>query len=190
MSPLPIDFYQREDVCEIAKQLLGKYLFSFIDGHLTGGMITETEGYGGVTDKACHAYNNCRTKRTEVMFQDGGIAYVYLCYGIHSLLNVVTNKKEVPHAVLIRSLTPVEGIPIICQRRNSSLSHSLLEGPGKVCQGLGISRKHNGLSFQSSTLWIEDRKKSLSPSQILSSARIGVDYAGEDALLPWRFFFK
>ncbi|NNM43850.1 MAG: DNA-3-methyladenine glycosylase [Chlamydiae bacterium] len=183
---LPLEFYKRDDVCTIAKELLGKYLFSCIDGHITGGMIVETEAYAGATDKACHAYNNRRTKRTETMFQEGGISYVYLCYGMHCLLNVVTNKKDTPHAALIRSVQTEVGTDLIQERRkNSSL---LLNGPGKVCSGLGITREHNGLSFQSKTVWIEDRGIHFQENQIISTPRIGVDYAGEDALLPWRYY--
>ena len=107
MGKLKKDFYLQEDVMAISKQLLGKYLFTNINNRVTAGIITETEAYAGITDKASHAYNNRRTKRTEVMFAAGGVCYVYLCYGIHHLFNIVTNQKDVPHAILIRAITPM-----------------------------------------------------------------------------------
>ena len=183
---LPLEFYKREDVCVVAKELLGKYLFTCIDGQITGGMILETEAYAGATDKACHAYNNRRTKRTETMFQEGGISYVYLCYGMHCLLNVVTNKRDTPHAALIRSVQAEIGTTMIQERRKNS--STFLNGPGKVCSGLGITREHNGFSFQSKTVWIEDRGIHFKENQIISTPRIGVDYAEEDAFLPWRYY--
>src|ERR1017187_7820728 len=114
------EFYLREDVVQIAKELLGKVLFTNIGGKITAGIITETEAYAGITDKASHAYNNRRTPRTETMYAEGGVAYVYLCYGIHHLFNVVTAQKDTPHAVLIRAIKPIEGIPAILKRRNKT----------------------------------------------------------------------
>lgn len=183
-------FYQRTDVVAVAKDLLGKYLFTQIGGLLTGGMIIETEAYGGVVDKACHAYNGRRTKRTEIMYAPGGVSYVYFCYGMHHLLNVVTNVKDIPEAVLIRAILPTEGIEKMLQRRNKeALDKTLTSGPGALCQALGITLEHNGLSLSHSPLWIEDRGVKLKEDQILKTPRIGIDYAGEDALLPWRFLF-
>ena len=112
------DFYIRENVVLVAKELLGKVLFTKINGKITAGIISETEAYAGITDRASHAYNNRRTARTEIMFAEGGTAYVYLCYGMHHLFNVVTNKKDIPHAVLIRAIKPIDGIPTILKRRN------------------------------------------------------------------------
>lgn len=180
---LPLSFYQRPDVVQIGKELLGKYLFTEIGGCLTGGMIIETESYGGAEDRACHAYGMRRTKRTEVMFQDGGVAYVYLCYGIHFLLNVVTHTEGVPEAVLLRALYPTHGLEAMQKRRKRP--DLLCSGPGALCQALGITSKQNGLSFASTTLWIEDR--GVFPEKIASSTRVGVEYAKEDALRPWRF---
>ena len=187
-SPLPLDFYLRDDVVTIAKELLGKYLFTQIDDDpVTGGMIIETEAYRGPEDRASHAYGNRRTKRTEVMFHDGGTAYVYLCYGIHHLLNVVTHTANHPHAVLIRAIQPLEGIETMLRRRHKKqLDKTLTSGPGSLCQALGITLKHNGLPFDRPPLWIEDRNISIETFH--SGPRIGVDYAGEDALLPWRFW--
>ena len=186
MSLLPEYFYLRDDVTLIAKELLGKVLLTHIDGEITGGMITETEAYAGAIDKASHAYKNRRTKRTDVMFQKGGVAYVYLCYGIHNLLNVVTHQKDTPHAVLIRSVIPQYGSKWI-EKRLGKKTPKVLSGPGVVTKALGITLEHNGVSLQSSTLWIEDR--GFAPKEILCSPRIGIGYAEEDAKLPWRFYF-
>jgi DNA-3-methyladenine glycosylase len=185
---LPINFYTQNDVVTISKNLLGKWLFTCFDNVVTGGMIIETEAYAGATDRACHAYCNRRTKRTEVMFQQGGIAYVYLCYGIHSLLNVVTNIEEIPHAVLIRSIFPTHGIEAMLSRRGKIiLDPALTSGPGALTQALGVTLKNNAQSFLSSSLWIEDRFVQISEQQIIAGPRIGVEYAKEDAQLPWRF---
>jgi DNA-3-methyladenine glycosylase len=177
------DFYRRDDVVLIAKELLGKVLFSSISGQITGGIITETEAYRGVHDRACHAYGGRRTPRTEVMYAAGGVAYVYLCYGIHHLLNVVTADKDVPHAVLIRSLKPYHGIDVMQKRRQGK--KPLCKGPGNVTQALGITTAHNGVVLTSDLLWIEDH--GIFFDKIETTARIGIDYAGEDAHLPYRF---
>lgn len=185
LRPLPLTFYLRNDVVQIARDLLGKSLFSTIGGELTGGIITETEAYQGPDDMASHAYNNRRTMRTEVMFAEGGISYVYLCYGIHCLLNVVTNRVDIPHAVLIRALFPTHGIEIMEQRRKRKTL--LCNGPGALAQALGIQRLHNGLSLAKEPLWIEDRGLSVEPEEIRAGPRVGIEYAKEHALLPWRF---
>lgn len=198
MSKLKKDFYVREDVVQIAKDLLGKYLFTMIEGKLTAGIITETEAYAGITDKASHAYNNRRTNRTETMFAEGGISYVYLCYGIHHLFNVVTNVKDVPHAVLIRAIKPIEGIEMIFKRRNikieKDISHCLLKnknkisgGPGTVSQAMGIKTIHTGIDLTGNKIWIEDKGIKIPKKDILATPRIGVAYADEDAELLYRF---
>jgi DNA-3-methyladenine glycosylase len=182
--PLKKSFYQREDVLTIGRELLGKFLFTNIGGEMTGGMIIETESYKGAEDKACHAYNNRRTARTEVMFAPGGVAYIYFCYGMHHLFNIVTNKKDIPHAVLIRAIQPLFGIETMLKRRKK---RPLAAGPGSLTQALGMNRSHNGLSLQGPTIWLEDRQVPISPEQITASSRIGIAYAEEHALLPWRF---
>ncbi len=182
--PLPPSFFLNEDVVQIAHDLIGTHLFSTIDGELTGGIIIETEAYRGPEDRACHAFGNRRTKRTEVMFHQGGVAYVYLCYGIHPLLNVVTGPEGHPHAVLIRALQPTHGLDIMKKRRSGK--ENLCSGPGVLTQALGITMQHNGHSLCSLPLWIEQKEELKLP--IKTSPRIGVEYAQEDALLPWRFF--
>jgi DNA-3-methyladenine glycosylase len=183
-------FYQRDDVILIAKELIGKALFSYIGNTLTGGIIIETEAYRGPEDRACHAFNHRRTLRTEVMFHDGGVAYVYLCYGMHNMLNIVTATSGIPHAVLIRAITPTHGLETMLQRRNKmQMDRTLTNGPGSVCQAFGITRDHNGLSLQGPTLWVEDTDLKVDPLQIVVTPRIGIDYAGPDAKLPWRFVY-
>ncbi len=191
MKIVPLSFYQHDDIVLIAKQLIGKQLFSEIGNVLTGGIITETEAYRGAEDKACHAFNHRRTPRTEVMFRDGGIAYVYLCYGMHNMLNVVTAGPETPHAVLIRAILPTHGIDtMLCRRKKQQIDRSLTSGPGSVCQALGITRSHNGLSLQGHPLWIEEAISPIDPPKIVAGPRIGVEYADEHALLPWRFILE
>lgn len=184
-------FYTRPDVVTIAKELLGKVLVTNIDGIETAGMITETEAYAGAADKASHAYGNRRTARTEVMFAEGGVAYVYLCYGIHHLFNVVTNVKDTPHAVLIRAVEPLEGIDAMLERRRQEvLKPTLTAGPGAMSQALGMRTSHTGLPLSGDTIYIEDRGIKINDDQIISATRVGVAYAAEDALLPYRFYIK
>jgi len=185
------DFYLKQDVVKIAKNLLGKFLFTNINNILTGGMIVETESYKAIDDKASHAYMGKRTKRNEAMYLKGGIAYVYICYGIHSLFNVVTNKKDMPDAVLIRAIEPIEGLDAILKRRGKkNLNPKLTSGPGALCMALNITKALNGASLNSKIIWIEDRNIQIQEKDILCSKRVGVDYAKEDALLPWRFRIK
>jgi DNA-3-methyladenine glycosylase len=188
MSKLRRDFFIREDVVRISRELIGKYIFTNFDG-LTGGIITETEAYAGITDKASHAFNGRRTFRNEVMYAEGGIAYVYLCYGIHFMLNFVTNQQNVPHAILLRGIQPTCGLELMKMRRGKSvIVKNFTIGPGTVTQALGINLDQNGLSLNSSQLWLEDRNFIIPELQIKCGKRIGVDYAGEDAALPYRFW--
>jgi len=188
---LPQSYYLGIDVVAISKDLLGKYLFTCINGELTGGFIVETEAYNGPVDRASHAYGNRRTNRTEVMFREGGIAYIYLCYGIHEMLNVVTSTEGHAQAILIRAIEPTEGLDIILHRRKmEGIKPNITAGPGSVAKALGIDRKLNGISLQGDTLWIEDRGLVFTDEQIAEVPRIGVAYAGQDALLPYRFYVK
>lgn len=188
---LPESFYTRKDVVKIAKELLGKVLVTRFNGEYTSGMITETEAYAGISDKASHAFGNRRTARTEVMFSQGGVAYVYLCYGIHHLFNVVTNVQNVPHAVLIRAVEPVDGIGIMLGRRaKDKLQPTLTAGPGAMSVALGIHTWHTAQSLQSDDLYIEDRGIKIARKNIVEATRVGVAYAAEDALLPYRFYVR
>lgn len=188
---LPQSFYRRDDVVRIGRELLGKVLCTRFSGQTTAALITETEAYAGSSDRASHAYGNRRTKRTEPLFAAGGIAYVYLCYGIHHLFNVVTNEADVPHAVLIRAAAPLQGIDIMLYRRSrSEADKALLAGPGSTAQALGIDTVHSGISLSGSQIWIEDRNTVVKPGSIVAGPRVGVDYAAEDASLPYRFILK
>ena len=180
------DYFLGDDVLGIARDLLGKYLFTRVDGQLTGGILCEVEAY--TTDRASHAFGGRRTRRNEMMYHEGGIAYVYLCYGMHHLLNFVTNVDGVPDAVLIRGIIPTHGEELMLLRtRKHKITPDIGIGPGKVSKLLGLTVSDNGLTLCGDTLWIEDRGLQLSDRQIKTTPRIGVDYAGDDALLPYRF---
>ena len=182
-------FYQRQNVVKIAQELLGKMLFTNIQGDVAGGIIVETEAYS-FKERGCHAYDNRKTERNKVMFESGGISYVYLCYGIHHLFNVVTNQLGKADAVLIRALEPVMGQDLMKARMKTSSLNRITSGPGKLTKALGINRSHNGKNLEGTEIWIEDMKFSINPKNIISSPRIGIDYAGEDAMLPWRFTIR
>jgi len=185
---LPKAFYTRPDVVQIAKDLIGKYLFTNLDGVITGGRIVETEAYSGENDMACHSHSGRRTARTEIMFQEGGVAYVYLIYGIYALFNIITNEAEKADAVLIRAIEPTEGLPEMQLRRNlSKPSFKLTAGPGLLTMALGIKTKHYGTDLTGGLIWLEDHGEVIPEEQIIASPRVGVAYAGADALLPWRF---
>lgn len=191
MNKLSYDFYDRGSVTLIAKELLGKLLVTNIDGIITSGRIVETEAYNGVVDRASHAWNDRRTNRTEVMYGEPGHAYVYLCYGIHYLFNVVTNKAGTPNAVLIRAMEPVAGIDHMLQRRNMPhAGKNLGSGPGNVAKSLGLNTTHTGWNLLEDRIYIADDGFRVKKSQIIAGPRIGVDYAGDHALLPYRFFIK
>jgi DNA-3-methyladenine glycosylase len=187
---LDASFYQREDVVQISKDLLGKVLVTFFDNIKTAGIIVETEAYRGPDDKACHAYNNRLTDRTKIMYKNGGLVYVYLCYGIHHLFNVVTAKEGMAHAVLIRAIEPLEEIETMLERRNlDQLKPQLTAGPGVMSKSLGITTANTGtnLTLLNSKIWIEDHKIAVNPKNIIESPRVGVAYAEECADWNWRF---
>ena len=185
---LTADYYLRDNVLAIAKDLIGKVLFTKIDDKLTSGIITETEAYDGFTDRASHAFTGKRTPRNENMYSSGGTAYVYFCYGIHSLFNVVTNEKDIPHAVLIRGVKPMDGIETMLYRRGKTREEkSLTIGPGSVSKALGIHVTHNGINLLGNRIWIEDRGIKIPKTLIVATPRIGVESAGEAALYPYRF---
>jgi DNA-3-methyladenine glycosylase len=184
-------FYSRPDVAMIARELLGKILVTRFENTTTSGRIVETEAYAGVVDKASHAYGGRRTKRTEVMYNNGGRAYVYLCYGIHHLFNVVTNLKEMPHAVLIRAVEPLEGIDTMLARTGKKKpDYTLTRGPGNVSKALGLFTHHTGTDLSGNEIYIGDDGFRVAKKDIAVTERIGVDYAAEDAKLPYRFVLK
>ena len=191
MKKLSLDFYRRDDVLLIARELMGKLLVTKKDGVITSGRIVECEAYAGFPDKASHAFGGRRTKRNEVMYADGGLAYVYLCYGIHHLFNVVTHSKDIPHAILIRSLEPVKGIKdMLIRTDKNGLENTLTRGPGNVSKALGIHTNDTGTSLLGGTIYLMDDGFAYTKNEIATSPRIGVDYAGEDALLPYRYYIK
>ncbi|AHM58581.1 putative 3-methyladenine DNA glycosylase [Flammeovirgaceae bacterium 311] len=191
MSKLPQNFYTREDPVLIGRELLGKYLFTKTDNIITGGIIVETEAYNGRTDKACHAHLGRRTKRTEIMYRQGGVAYVYFTYGMHHLFNIVTNEEGYADAVLIRAIEPTEGIAEMMLRRGlNKQEYRLTAGPGVLCQALDISRDQYGEDLQGDKIWLEDRNLFIPDQDIITGPRIGIAYAKEDALLPWRFSIR
>ena len=186
---LSLSFYERTDVFQITRELLGKVLVSENEEGRSSGIIVEAEAYNGEIDKAAHVYGGKRTKRTETMYGEAGHAYIYLCYGIHHMLNVVTNKIDVPKAILIRALEPKEGIELMMRRRKKkTFDNSLTRGPGSLCQALSIHYRQDGTPLWSNELWIEDQNIVFSPEEISVGPRIGVDYAAEDALLPYRYW--
>lgn len=191
LKKLGSDFYDRPSVMRVAKELLGKVLVTELNGARTSGRIVEVEAYNGVVDRASHAWSGRRTTRTEVMFAAGGTAYIYLIYGIHHLFNVVTNRKGVPHAVLVRALEPLEGLPVMLERMGRTrLDHTLTRGPGNVAKAMGLRTSHTGMSLLGDEIWIGDDGFRPRRAEIVATPRIGVDYAGEDAALKYRFFIK
>lgn len=192
MKKLTIDFYDREDVVKIAKELLGKILITKFDGILTSGRICETEAYIAINDRASHSYNGKRTDRNEHMYATAGTSYVYICYGMHHLFNVVTNKKDVPDAVLIRAVEPLKGIEdMLIRTGKKTLDNTLTKGPGNVGKALGISKQHSGLNLLKNEIYVADDGFELDAKQIGISKRIGIDGAGvASASLPYRFYIK
>jgi DNA-3-methyladenine glycosylase len=205
LRKLDASFYDRANVVTVARDLLGKVLVTEFDGRRTSGRIVETEAYNGVGDRASHAWSGRRTRRTEVMYAAGGTAYVYLIYGIHHLFNVVTNKKDVPHAVLVRALEPMEGMRVMEERMARGVlrgdegleadearkpDYSLTRGPGNLSRALGLRTVHTGASLTGDEIWIGDDGYRPKRSEIIAGPRIGVDYAGVDAGLPYRFYLK
>ena len=189
MIKLEPSFYQQTDVAAVARQLLGKILVTQTNGIRTSGIIVETEAYAGITDRASHAWNNRRTKRTEVIYKPGGVAYVYLCYGIHHLFNVITNVQDIPHAVLVRALEPLDGIEFMKSRYNNKAPAKFTAGPGSLCKAMGINTALNNESLSGDKVWIEEAA-AINDHDVLASTRVGVQYAGEDAYLPYRFSIK
>ncbi len=186
------DFYLHEDVLAISQALLGKFLVTHFTGStLTAGMIVETEAYYGVEDRACHAFNYRRTPRTNIMYALGGVSYVYLCYGLHHLFNIITAGEDVPHAVLIRAVEPVEGIEqMLLRRKMRDVGYKLTAGPGVLTQALGIHTQHTGSLLTENPIWIEDRGVTVNKRDIIAGPRIGIDYAKEHRDMPWRFLLR
>lgn len=187
-NKLSQSFYTNEDVVEVARNLIGCRLYTKVNGVVTGGVIVETEAYNGRSDKACHAYPDKKTPRTSIMYQEGGVAYVYFVYGMHYLFNIVTHKQGFADAVLIRAIEPLEGVEeMMLRRKKVRVNRELTGGPARLAEALAITKEINGLSLYENTVWVEHPMEN-NNYKIADSKRIGVDYAGDDALLPWRFY--
>ena len=190
MPKLNKEFYERSDVLLISRELLGKVLCTNYNGKLTSGIIVETEAYAGLIDKASHAYNNKKTNRTKIMYDSGGVAYIYLCYGIHHLFNVITNSKNVPHAILIRAIEPINGIKtMLTRRKKKNKDYTLTSGPGSLTKALGITINDSGKSLMSNLIWIENQKN-INENNVISSPRVGIQYAKDDISNLWRYRIK
>ncbi|MBK7360469.1 MAG: DNA-3-methyladenine glycosylase [Saprospiraceae bacterium] len=193
MKLIDKEYYLNPDVVGLAKSLLGKIIVSKVDNHITSGIIIETEAYKAPEDRASHAFNNRRTPRTSTMFMEGGHAYVYICYGIHHLFNVITAVEGIPHAVLIRALEPLDGLDhMLIRRKMSSLNFTITKGPGSLSQALGITQNLNATKLydRKSPIQLFESNQKYSDSQIGISKRIGVESSGESASLPYRFYVK
>ncbi len=191
MAKLPVEFYRREDVWLIARELLGRVLFTSIAGELTAGRIVETEAYAGPEDRGSHAYNNRRTARNEMMYSEGGVVYMYICYGIHDMLNIVTGAEGFSHAILIRATEPVVGIDIMRRRRNLyNADYRLCQGPGALSQAFGLNKTFNGKSLTGDAIWIKDSGTTFNDDNITSSGRVGMNFDGPYKTIPWRYYVK
>ncbi len=191
MRKLTLDFYSRKDVVTIARELLGKIVVTQFNAKVTSGRIVETEAYIALTDKASHSFAGRRTSRNEHMYAAAGTAYVYICYGMHQMFNIVTNEKDIPDAVLVRAIEPLQGIDIMQQRTGKiKADDTLTKGPGNVGKALGIFKHHSGLHLLDDEVYLLDDEFTLEEHQIGTSGRIGVASAGADALLPYRFYVR
>ena len=188
---VPREFYTRARVLAVARGLLGQRLVvPAARGARVAGIIVETEAYRGPADRASHAYGGRRTRRTETMYRIGGTAYVYFVYGMHYQFNVVTNVEDIPHAVLVRALEPIEGLELMRRRRRAASDRELTNGPGKLCRALGIDRALDAADLLGPRVWIEWGERPVPLSAIARGPRVGIDYAGQWAAMPWRFWIR
>ncbi|HEY1025153.1 MAG TPA: DNA-3-methyladenine glycosylase [Sphingobacteriaceae bacterium] len=191
MQKLPTSYYLGEDVVSIARDLIGKFLFVNTENALTGGIIVETEAYKGPEDVGSHAYNHRRTNRNDIMYSAGGVVYMYICYGIHDMLNIVTGPANTAHAILIRAIEPTEGIETMRDRRKVMHEDTrLCRGPGALAKALALRKVHNGISLQENEIWVEDRGLSYSEEDIIAGPRVGLNIAEPYKSIPWRFYVK
>ncbi len=189
-TKLPREFYTRANVLTVARELLGKLLVvPDPDGQRVSGMIVEVEAYRGPEDRASHAYGGRRTKRTETMYGNGGVAYVYFVYGMYYQFNVVSNAAEIPHAILVRAVEPIEGIEIMRQRRHKHPDANLTSGPGKLCIAMNIDRRLDSADLLGNDVWLEEYEQ-VTKANIASGPRIGIDYAEAWIEKPWRFWVR
>lgn len=188
---LPRSYFLKTDVVALAADMIGKFIFTNINGMVTGGMIVETEAYRGPDDRGSHAYNDKRTPRNEMMYSEGGVVYMYICYGIHDMLNIVTGHEGSSHAVLIRAIEPLTGIDVMRERRGVfDNDRRLCQGPGALGSALGLNKTHNGARLDGPTIWMEDRQIRYADNEIGAGPRIGMNFEGIYRLIPWRFYVK
>lgn len=186
-----MQFYERTDVVLIAKELIGKIIVTKFNNLITSGRIVETEAYIGLTDRASHSFGGRRTARNEYMYASAGTAYVYICYGMHHLFNIVSNEKDIPDAILIRAIEPMKGIDVMLKRTGKlKLDNTLTKGPGNAAKALGISKKHSGISLMKGEIYIADDGFKIGEALIGISRRIGIENSAEAALLPYRFYIR
>lgn len=192
MIPMKLtkDFYRRVDTLQIAQELLGKYVFTKFDGALTGGMIVETEAYIGPHDAGSHAFNNRRTPRNNTMYAEGGVTYMYICYGIHDMLNVVTGPAESSHAILIRAIEPTVGLEYMQERRGNVPLKRLATGPGALAKALGLKKHHDAYDLNSEEIWIEDKGVVINKTNIKATGRVGLGCQEPYLSMPWRFIIN
>ncbi len=185
---LPASFYQRADALVVARDLLGCLLVSEIDGHRTAGRIVETEAYDGRREAATRQHLARRSQQSKMLFAVGGRAYVYKVYRVHRLFNIVTGPADYPAAVLIRAVAPVVGEEAMRARRPKG---KLTAGPAMLSQALGIDVGHNGHDLtQRQVLWLEAADAPVPEAAVVAGPRVGIDYAGADAALPWRLALR
>ena len=189
MKKLPKEFYLSKNTAKIARELLGKLLVIPSNGQRVSGMIVEVEAYLGVHDRAAHSFGGRRTNRNEVMYGGGGRVYVFFVYGMYHQLNFVTGPEDHPHAILIRGIEPVEGVEIMRERRGEMKDTNLTSGPGKLAIAFDVNRELNGEDLMGDQIWLEEYRK-FQKKEIETGKRVGIDYAGEDAELPLRFWVK
>jgi len=189
LKPLNLQFYQRPDVLTIARELLGKHVFTLIDGELTGGRIVETEAYRHAGDLSITLHLQRKAKQAQALYQPGGHAYLYTVYRVHTLFNLTVNDAAHPDAVLIRAIEPLVGIDIMQRRRGlAKVARNLTAGPGVLSQALGLTPALNGELLTGPNLWLEDAGETIADDNVLASSRVGLEYAGDEAVaLPWRF---
>jgi DNA-3-methyladenine glycosylase len=191
MARLPRSYFLNEDVVGLARDLLGKSLFVNTEDMLTGGIIVETEAYRGPEDVGAHSYNHRRTARNEIMYTDGGVVYMYICYGIHDMLNIVTGPEGTAHAILIRAIEPAVGLEIMRERRKVRNEDSrLCRGPGALAKALALKKVHNGSSLEGNEIWIEDHGLVFGDSEVVAGPRIGLNIAEPYKSIPWRFYVR
>jgi len=191
ISKLPREFYLEETLV-VARRLLGKLLVHDTPEGRTAGRIVEVEAYQGPQDRAAHSYHNLRSKRTEIMYGPGGHAYVFMVYGMHHCFNIVTRPPEYPQVVLIRALQPVAGLKLMACRRGlqqftPAIERNLANGPGKLCQAMGITRALNGEDLCAGRLYLSDDGIVVAETDLCRTPRVNIDYAGEARDYPWRF---